>query len=315
MPDISVIIPIYKEKKEYFEQAIESVLNQSIKNIEILCIIDGAAPEITPLIETFCKSDKRIKFFKNSHKGPGKTRNFGIKKARGKYIAFMDSDDYYPSQDVLESLFSVAEETKIKVVGGKTLFESPAGLEPPHWFFKNYEKLFSDKAVQLKDYQLCWGYWCFIYEREFILKNRIYFPDYMRYQDPPWFLKALNKAGVFYAMDKVTYIHREQEGRNWLNSNRKVKDHFKGISDVLQYSAKNHLDDLHNFIYKKFLTNDENILKNIKTTFFISKAGIINHILKSIDPSIINKSDEELPYFKNYKDYKNRRSLYNLIDH
>ncbi len=315
MPKISIIVPIYKENVTHLKVAIESIQAQTLIDIEIICVLDGTSDNLEKYFERVIETDCRIKLLRQKNKGAGSARNLAIKHSTGEYIAFMDSDDYYPDPLVLENLYSIAEKTGLKIVGGKALFENKSGLEPPFWFFKNYENLFKNQVAHFKDYQICWGYWCFIYERKFIKENNIYFPNYRRYQDPPWFLRALNTAKIYYAADIVTYIHREGQNQNWLSSNKKLSDHFKGIIDVLRYSAKHDLKDLHFFIYKKFLTHDEKLLYNFRSTLFANKKRIINDILKSVDKNIIKKCDNTFPYFRNYDEYSRFRDQYQLIDH
>ena len=89
--DISIIVPIYNTEK-YLNKCIDSIINQTKKELEILLINDGSTDNSEKIIKTY--KDKRIKYFKNKNQGIGKTRNFGIEKATGKYLMFLDSDDY-----------------------------------------------------------------------------------------------------------------------------------------------------------------------------------------------------------------------------
>ena len=89
--DISIIVPIYNAE-EYLKRCIDSLVNQTKKEIEIVLINDGSTDNSEKIIKSY--KDDRIKYFKNKNQGIGKTRNFGIEKACGKYILFVDSDDY-----------------------------------------------------------------------------------------------------------------------------------------------------------------------------------------------------------------------------
>lgn len=92
MPKISVIVPVYNEKEEYFTQAIESVLSQSYHNFELLIIDDGSDPYIKAIVLSY--NDKRIKYFRlENNSGAADARNYGIDHAEGEFIAFLDSDD------------------------------------------------------------------------------------------------------------------------------------------------------------------------------------------------------------------------------
>ena len=90
---ISIIVPIYKVEK-YLEKCLNSIINQTYKNIEIILIDDGSPDNCGKICDEYAKKDSRIKVFHQENKGVSAVRNFGIKKATGKYIMFIDSDDY-----------------------------------------------------------------------------------------------------------------------------------------------------------------------------------------------------------------------------
>ena len=110
--DISIIVPIYNAEK-YLNKCIDSIINQSKKELEIILINDGSTDNSENIIKKY--DDKRIKYFKNKNQGIGKTRNFGIKKATGKYIMFLDSDDYL-DKDACKYLFNKIEKENLDIV-------------------------------------------------------------------------------------------------------------------------------------------------------------------------------------------------------
>ena len=91
MKDISIIVPIYNAEK-YISKCLDSIINQTKKELEIILINDGSTDRTEEIIKKY--QDKRIRYFKNKNQGIGKTRNFGIDKAKGKYLLFLDSDDF-----------------------------------------------------------------------------------------------------------------------------------------------------------------------------------------------------------------------------
>ena len=91
MADISIIVPIYNAEK-YLNKCIDSLVNQTKEELEFVLINDGSTDSSEDIIKS--NKDKRNKYFKNKNQGIGKTRNFGIDKATGKYLMFLDSDDY-----------------------------------------------------------------------------------------------------------------------------------------------------------------------------------------------------------------------------
>ncbi|MBQ9920107.1 MAG: glycosyltransferase family 2 protein, partial [Clostridia bacterium] len=89
---VSIIVPVYNVA-EYLEDCLNSLVNQSYENIEIISINDGSKDNSLEILKTFAEKDLRIKVFDNENHGVSYTRNFGIKNCTGDYIAFVDSDD------------------------------------------------------------------------------------------------------------------------------------------------------------------------------------------------------------------------------
>ncbi|MDY3359776.1 MAG: glycosyltransferase family 2 protein, partial [Clostridium celatum] len=101
---ISIIIPIYNTEK-YLVESLESISNQTYKNIEILLINDGSSDNSKVICEKYCNIDKRFKYFENTNHGVSYSRNFGIKKSSGKYLVFVDSDDVI-AKNFIELLYN-----------------------------------------------------------------------------------------------------------------------------------------------------------------------------------------------------------------
>ena len=108
MIKISVIIPVYNVEK-YLRECLDSLINQSFMDFEVICIDDGSTDKSYKILEEYSQKDSRIKVLKQEHNGAGAARNLGIEIAKGKYIQFLDSDDYF-EPDMLEELYNTAEE-------------------------------------------------------------------------------------------------------------------------------------------------------------------------------------------------------------
>jgi glycosyltransferase involved in cell wall biosynthesis len=113
-PKVSVVIPVYNVEL-YLREALESVVNQSLKEIEIILINDGSTDNSLEIIKEYSKKDERIKVITQSNSGLSVTRNRGLEKACGKYIYFMDSDDYI-ELTTLELCYKKAEKEKLDFV-------------------------------------------------------------------------------------------------------------------------------------------------------------------------------------------------------
>ena len=114
MPLVSVIIPIYNTE-DYLREALDSVINQTYKDIEIICINDGSKDNSFKIMEEYAQKDNRIIIHSQENKGLPATKNVGVSLAKGKYITFVDSDDTI-SPNTLETSVKFAEETNCDVV-------------------------------------------------------------------------------------------------------------------------------------------------------------------------------------------------------
>lgn len=111
---VSVVMPVYNACA-YLADALESVINQSLREIEILCVDDGSTDDSYDILETFAGRDDRIRILQQQNQFAGVARNNGLKQARGKYVIFWDSDDLF-EQTALEKLYQEAERTDAQIV-------------------------------------------------------------------------------------------------------------------------------------------------------------------------------------------------------
>lgn len=115
---VSIIIPIYNVK-DYLKECIDSVLMQTFRNFEVLLIDDGSTDLSGELCDKISLNDSRIRVFHKLNGGPSSTRNYGIDRALGEYIIFLDSDDYWIDKDTLSLLIEKAESENLDVVRGE----------------------------------------------------------------------------------------------------------------------------------------------------------------------------------------------------
>lgn len=252
MAKISVIIPVYNVEK-YLKECLDSVINQTIKDIEIICINDGSTDSSLELLKEYSEKDNRIVLIDKENEGVGKTRNLGIDVAKGDFVIFMDPDDFYMDKDVLEVLYNNAIENNVLICGGGFVTYNNITKE----FSQNYPQdldgyIFEkDALIDYKDYQFDYGYHRFIYNREFLIKNNIYFPLYKRFQDPPFFIKAMILAEKFYAVKKLVYGYRVGHADvKW--TEEKINDLLCGLIDDMSYARKYNLKKLEFYTKERF---------------------------------------------------------------
>lgn len=250
--NLSIIIPIYNNPITVGE-CIEGALSQ-LDKCEIICVDDGSTDNSAEIVEDFARKDSRIRLIKQNNQGSGAARNVGIKAAKGEYIAFMDADDYYPSNDILSRLYKAAKANNALICGGSFMTDESGTI---------VDKFDGDMAgntfekegwVNFSKYQFDYSFYRFIYNRQFLIKNKLFFPNYRRYQDPPFMLHAFSAAGKFYAIPDVTYCYRiNKSSVNWTVT--KIYDLLCGLEDNLVFSAQHKLEKVHILSYLR-LCND-----------------------------------------------------------
>lgn len=234
---ISVIIPVYNAER-YLRECLDSVSFQLLEDIEILCIDDGSRDGSLRILNSYAEKDKRFLIFKQNNCGAGAARNLGIEKARGEYISFLDADDLYPDENVLSRLYQKANENNADICGGSLLMYRNKKR------FKNDKKISSfEKEGWMSFADLQWDYefYRYLYRRQFLINNGICFPDYRRYQDPPFLLKAMIEAKVFYAIKENVYCYRFARQNYDSYDFEKTNDLAKGIFECVKMAKENDL--------------------------------------------------------------------------
>jgi len=128
-PLVSIIMPVYNSSK-YLSEAIDSVLDQTYKNWELIAVDDGSKDSSLEILQNYAKKHKNIRIFKNNKNlGVGKTTNYALSKAKGRLIARFDSDDYMPSYRIEKQVNYLLTHKKTIVVGGQVELMNEQGLK------------------------------------------------------------------------------------------------------------------------------------------------------------------------------------------
>lgn len=294
--NLSIIIPIFNAEK-YLIECLNSVTNQTLKNIEIICIDDGSTDNSSKILQEYSKFDERFVIIKQKNQGSGNSRNKGIKISKGKYITFLDSDDLYFDNFALESLYKNAVKNNVLISGGGMLIKDLISNRT----YINQNLFNNEGIISYKNYQYDFDYQRFIYNKNFIRNKKFFFPDYKRYQDPPFLIKVMFAAKNFYISKKIIYLYRLKT--NFFSFNKKqVIDMFYGLEECIDFAEKNKLYNLYNILLNRL--NSEMFLNNAKHFFEDNELKlIIYRIIGNINKDIIKKYNFEFNLtglFSNY---------------
>jgi len=243
-PKVSVIMPVYNAD-EHLEKAAESVLRQTIDSWELICINDGSTDDSLQRLNALAKRDARIKVLSQENQGSGPARNLGLRTAAGEFISFLDADDLYPEDCTLEKLYRAAVDHGVSCAGGSMSVLTSSGKLWDTFEGANSGQKFQSRGISnYSQYQFEYGYQRFIFQRSMLIDNGIFFPPYLRFQDPPFMVTAMICAQRFYHMPDVTYLYREgHKAVSW--NEEKVCGLLHGLIDLLQISSRHRYKKLH----------------------------------------------------------------------
>lgn len=217
VPEFSVIVPVYNVEK-YLSSSLDSLLYQSFENFEIICINDGSTDNSLSVIESYTKLDERIIIINQDNYGQSAARNIGLTAARGKYVLFLDSDDYL-SENTLEIVKKEIEDKgnpDVVGFGGELFPDSPKASEWQYSLLttpdKYYDKIDEKTFLATKFFgAFLWRY-CF--KMSFIRDNHLRFDEDMRNgEDARFLLYALPRVkGASVISDKLYHFRHTRVG-------------------------------------------------------------------------------------------------------
>lgn len=231
MPKVSIIVPVYNVE-EYLERCLNSLVNQTLKDIEIIIVNDGSTDGSKEIIQKYTSEYKNIVYLEKENGGLSSARNYGIPYAKGEYIGFVDSDDYV-ELTMYEKMYNKAIEEKSDMVECDFIWEYPNKKR------EDIGKVYSSKKEAIIEARVV--AWNKIIKKDIIEKTKITFPEGLRYEDIEFFYKIvpyLDKIS-FVKETLVHYVQRESSIAN--TQNERTGEIFKIWENVLNYYIENNI--------------------------------------------------------------------------
>mgnify|MGYP005878347017 CR=1 FL=1 len=245
IPDISVIVPIYNAAK-HLRQTLESIIDQTWDNIEIICVDDGSTDSSYNILKEYAAKDSRIQIVRQKNQFAGMARNTGLDIAIGTYVAFLDSDDFF-EKTLLEETFLQCEKDSSDIciydvdyydTKTNTFSECKTCL---------YQELlppstpFSWRDIPDHIFQLCAAMPCNkLYRRSMLLENKLRFPNLKRSEDSSFACMTLVCAQKISVVKKVLLHYRQSHGNNQQSGVDKTPLDFHKAQLVLKNSLQEH---------------------------------------------------------------------------
>lgn len=230
--------------EKYLPKCLESLIKQTLKDIEIICVNDGSMDNSLAILKEFASKDSRIKIIDNQHQGVAKTRNTGIEQSTGEYIGFVDSDDYIDI-DFFEKLYNSATKSNSDIAIASILKHKN--------FFNIYNAKYTkeETAITIQDkIKLCedkkhffFYAWNKIYHSGFIKENNIKFSEGQIYEDVMFAIKALYYSNKIISVYGTKYHYIEHENsltKSKDKTGEKEQDLIKAYSELQEFcNSKN----------------------------------------------------------------------------
>lgn len=260
---VSVIMPVYNVE-EFIEEALLSLVNQTMDNFEVIAINDGSTDSSLEILNKFAKEFKFIKVYEQKNQGLSATRNRGIDLAEGKYIYFMDSDDYI-EKNSLESMYNISEQRNLDLLlfSGKNFYDrSYTGKKFTHTTYERVAKYpFVTSGWEIFDYLInnkeYYSSACLYFIRKKVLdKANISFYENIIHEDELFTFQLLLSCDRVSVINEVFFYRRVRN--NSIITKQNFYDSFIGY-----YTVFNQMLIFKNKELKHSITDDENIQKKI----------------------------------------------------
>lgn len=310
---LSVIVPVYNVE-EYLHVCLNSIIKQSFSDFEVICIDDASTDSTPEILDYFSKKDSRIKVFRNEYnRGPGYSRNRGLDIAMGKYILFLDGDDWL-SLDAFRRLIPELEKNNLDILIFKSIvyYEDSSDFGMERYYEMEFMTKFDHKVFTHWDVEkkrllsIPTAVWNKLYLKSFLDKNNIRFMnENCIHEDNPFTAKVIINANRISVFNDYFYNRRRRPQSITTLTNEKVFDIFKIVflivdaflenKDIYEYYKKELLNYIFGSILKrKYEVIDEQykeeFFEGIQEVYekFSNDYGLYNDIKDNVDENTQN---------------------------
>lgn len=266
MVKISVIVPVYNNEK-YLDRCLSSLINQSLNDIEIICVNDGSTDSSLDILHSFKEKDNRIIILSQENQGAGPSRNRGIDLAKGEYISFVDADDWL-EEDAFEKLYnnSISNDSDIVLfnsrehkdnnkIRNRIYLPVDESIEYDNFVFdyKDYKRLVMNSMFVI---------WSKIYKTSFIVENDIRFYNHKIFNDVQFHVESMILSKRISYVPDILYNYNKQNDNSLQsdisNSNKRllIFDVFDGVKEFLD---KQGIFDEFNVNFTRFKINESKV--------------------------------------------------------
>lgn len=216
---ISVIIPVYNVE-EHFERCLDTIINQTYKDLEIILVEDGSTDGSKEICKRYAERDSRISVIYSKNQGPGAARNTGFQRAKGDYIYFMDADDEV-EENLLSDNYEIARKKDIDIIifsYVRVMYKNNKPIGEEKYTYKDIYLQSKDEIKgifwELYDQKLVFNLWNKLYKREFLMNHQICFTNLRKGQDAVFNLTAFKYVKKIYINNTIYYKYHLYNSNN-----------------------------------------------------------------------------------------------------
>lgn len=255
---ISIIVPIYNVKK-YLAKCLDSVINQTLRDVEIICVNDGSTDGSAEILQEYSKKDDRIIVINQKNQGLSAARNSAMVKARGEFLGFVDSDDWI-SENYFEELYNVAKKYSAEVSCCSFMRAYSSGKLKKR-FDVALESVFEDASLKFRaaDMPKCCYVFNKLFKRELIERLGLKFISGMYFEDTYFSIRAVYFANKLAVTPATMYYYR-------VNENSITRGEQTDKKQIDRRAAK---QDFIQFAYKHYIKCDEKYFMKEKILHYI----------------------------------------------
>ncbi len=305
VPLISFIIPVYN-CRDYISRCIDSILNQTIKNIEIIIINDGSTDNVENILEEYSKKNQNIRIINQQNKGVSFTRNIGIENSNGLYLSFIDGDDCIRNTMAYDTLSKALNNDLDICFFDFRTFKNDEIINDTYYISNNLDNAPINKVIMPNNIKifnrLCRNCWSAIYKRDFLIKNNLRFNQNTGIGEDALFkFESLLYSKKIMFINDYYYYYYYSQNPNSCSSNINNKN----LKEFVDKSIKAYLDELFILYFKYLNTNKYLIYKYLNFMLYelllyirtYSELTVfIDNRLKYISKEIYGKDINSLNY-------------------
>lgn len=298
MTKVSIIVPVYNVE-QYLEKCLNSLVNQTIKDFEIIIVNDGTKDSSQKIIDKYAKNYSFIKSYIKENGGLSSARNYGIKKATGEYLAFVDSDDYV-TEDMYEKMYQKAKEKDFDMVVCDLNYIYPDKKIKATSNIK--EDTTNIKETMLNIYPAAWNK---IIKRS-VVKD-IFFKEGIWFEDVEYIYRVLPKITSIGVVQEPFYQYLQREGSITKKVDKRIYNYIDNLNGLVSYYKENKL-------YEKYHQELEYVYVRYLYATFIKQATCFDkeEYKQAVNQAITNVKKHFPNYRKNKYFYHSIKGIYLL---